>query len=275
MTSIPLAAKAMPRLGLGTWQLSGETCTSIVTEALKLGYRHVDTAAMYGNEKEVGAGIRASGLPRRELFITTKVWPDNLGAGDLQASAEASLKRLDLAAVDLLLIHWPNGNIPLAESIGALCATQRAGLTKAIGVSNFPGALMDEAVSLASEPLVCNQVEFHPFLSQDTVYAACRRHGMILTAYAPVARGRVNEETTITGIAKRLNASAGQVSLAWLFSKAGVAAIPKTASPNRLAENLAALDLTLTDADCRAIDGLGSASGRMVNTTFAPAWDPV
>ena len=177
----------IPAIGLGTWELRGRTCTRMVGAALRLGYRHIDTAEMYDNEREVGEGLRASGIDRRELFVTTKVWPSHFAPRELERAAKASLARLQLAQVDLLLLHWPNPQIPLSETLDALCKIKRMGLARHIGVSNFTVALVEQAVKLMTEPLVCNQIEMHPLIDQSKVAAACRRHGMAVVAYSPIA----------------------------------------------------------------------------------------
>src|SRR5215831_15854569 len=179
----------IPLIGLGTWELRGRTCARVVEQALERGYRHVDTAELYDNEREVGEGLRAAGIKRDEVFITTKVWPSHFAPRELERSAQASLARLELSHVDLLLLHWPNPQIPLRDTLGALCKVKRMGLTRHIGVSNFTVALIEEAVKLADEPLVCNQIEVHPFVDQSKVIAACRQHGMAVVAYSPVDRG--------------------------------------------------------------------------------------
>jgi len=273
--TISAAGVTMPAIGLGTWNLRGAECRKVVAEAISLGYRHIDTATMYGNEREVGEGIAAGGVARRDLFVTTKAWPDDLGPKDLLKSAETSLGKLGLPFVDLFLIHWPNPAIPLAQSIDALCEVKRRGWARAIGVANFNAAMVDEAAARAVEPLACNQVEYHPFLSQQAVLAACRRHGMALTAYCPLARGRVADAPVLAEIAARHGRTAGQVALAWLTGQPGVAAIPKTARRERLIENLAAAELTLSDDEMARIAALARPDGRLVeNGGFSPAWDP-
>src|ERR1700722_13955823 len=179
----------IPVIGLGTWDLRGRVCARVVEQALRLGYRHVDTAEMYDNEREVGEGVHASGVKRNEVFVTTKIWPSHFAPRELARAARDCLVRLRLSEVDLLLLHWPNPQIPLRETLGALCKVKRMGLARSIGVSNFTVALLDEAVAIADEPLVCNQIEMHPFLDQSKVVAACRRHGMAVVAYSPIARG--------------------------------------------------------------------------------------
>jgi len=162
----------IPLLGLGTWELRGRACTRVVEQALRLGYRHVDTAEMYDNEREVGEGLRASGIKRDEVFVTTKIWPSHFAPRELERAARDCLVRLRLSEVELLLLHWPNPQIPLAETLGALAKVKRDGLARHIGVSNFTVALIEEAVRLTSEPLVCNKIECHPFLDQSKVIAA-------------------------------------------------------------------------------------------------------
>src|SRR5882672_4380644 len=208
----------IPLVGLGTWDVRGRTCARIVEQALRLGYRHVDTAELYENEREVGEGLRASGVKRDQVFITTKVWPSHFAPRELELSAKESLVRLRLSEVDLLLLHWPNPQIPLSETLGALCKVKRMGLARHIGVSNFTVALIEEAVKLAGEPLVCDQVEVHPFLDQSKVIEACRQHGMAVVAYSPIARGGVKNDALLARIGKAYDKtgapkSAAQVSL--------------------------------------------------------------
>ncbi len=266
----------IPRIGLGTWPMKGEECSKAVAAALAAGYRHIDTAAMYGNEADVGAGLKAGGVPRDEIFVTTKVWWENIGEGALQRSAEESLAKLGLSDVNLLLIHWPSKTIPLAESIRALCDAKRRGLARNIGISNFPTKLIDQAMQLTTEPIVCNQVEYHPHLDQTKVLAACRRHGLALVAYCPLGRGNVGgvlEEPVVKAIAARLGRTAGQVVMRWHMQQPGVIAVPKSATPSRIAENLDVFGFELSDADMAALSGLAKPNGRVVNLAFAPEWD--
>ena len=264
----------IPAIGLGTWPLSGQECVGAVQFALECGYDHVDTAAMYGNETEVGEGIRASGRVRHSVFLTTKVWYDNLHDGDLQRSAENSLSQLGFDHVDLLLIHWPNLNIPLAESIGALCDARKRGLARNIGVSNFPSAMVNEAVSLADEPLCANQVEYHPFLNQDAVLSACRAHGMAMTAYAPIARaGALFQQSVIQDLAKEKQRTEAQIVLRWHIQQDGVVAVPKSANSDRIRSNLAVDGFELSNAEMSRISGLARPDGRTIDPSWRPNWD--
>src|SRR6202789_3649673 len=180
----------IPAIGLGTWELRGRACARRVEQALRLGYRHIDTAQVYENEREVGEGLRGSGVRRDDVFVTTKVWTTHFAPNDLERSTKESLARLRLAEVDLLLLHWPNPQVPLAETLSALAHVRQLGMAKHIGVSNFTVALIEEAVAACAEPLVCDQVEYHPYLDQAKVREACARHGMPVVAYSPVAKGR-------------------------------------------------------------------------------------
>ena len=264
---------AIPALGLGTWKLVGAECAQAVQWALAAGYRHIDTAAIYGNEEAVGAGLKAGALPRDAIFVTTKVWYEDLRPGDLERSAEASLRRLGLDHVDLLLIHWPNPRIPLADSLRALGEAKRLGLTRNIGVSNFTSGMVAEAAALCPEPLVANQCEYHPYLDQSPVLAACRRHGLALTAYCPLGRGELPKERIIQDIARRHGKTPAQVVLRWHVQQPGVAAIPKSGDRNRMAENLAVFDFSLDDDEMRCIAALARPNGRMVTPDWAPRWD--
>ncbi len=238
----------IPAIGLGTWALRGRTCARMVDEALRLGYRHIDTAEMYENEREVGEGLRASGVPREDLFITTKVWSSHLAPNDLARSARQSVARLHVAQVDLLLIHWPNPRIPLAQTIPALCKVKTDGLARHIGVSNFDAALVGEAMRLASEPLVNDQIEWHPFIDQSATRKACRKHGLSVTAYSPVAKGRAANNKMLAAIGAGHGKTATQVALRFLLQE-GAIVIPRTSRSERLVENFAVFDFALSDAE--------------------------
>jgi diketogulonate reductase-like aldo/keto reductase len=259
---------SIPAIGLGTWRLRDEAGSQAVVWGIEAGYRHVDTAAMYENEEAVGEGLRASGVPRNELFVTTKVWPTELRPGDLQRSAEASLKLLGLSHVDLFLIHWPNLEIPLKDSIGALNDVKRRGLARHIGVSNFSAKLLDEAVGLSAEPLVANQCEYHPYLDQSRVRAACKRHGLAFTSYCPLGRGELPQNPVIQEIAACHGRSAGQILLRWHVQQPGTVAIPKSGNRDRIAQNIDIFDFALSEDEMARISGLARPDGRMVT----PAW---
>src|SRR4030081_808451 len=262
----------IPAIGLGTWELRGRTCARLVEHVLRLGYRQIDTAHVYENEREVGEGLRASGVKRGELFVTTKVWTTHFWPIELERSAKESLVRLRLTEVDLLLLHWPNPQVPLAETLGALARVKQLGLARHIGVSNFTVALIEEAVAACPEPLVCDQVEYHPYLDQTKVLEACARHGMATVAYSPVAKGRIRGDETLLRIGQSHGKTAAQVSLRWLGQQ-NVAAIPRTPKIERLSENIDIFDFTLSDDEMRLIFRMGSAKGRLTDFGFAPKWD--
>jgi len=264
----------IPQLGLGTWELRGRACARVVEQALRLGYRHLDTAEIYDNEREVGEGLRASGLRRSEVFVTTKIWPAHFAPPELERAARECLVRLRLSEVDLLLLHWPNRQVPLAETLGALCKVKREGLARHIGVSNFTVTLIDEAVRESSEPLVCDQVEYHPFLDQSKVIAACRRHGMAVVAYSPIARGGARNDKVLARIGAVYGKTAAQVSLRYLVQQ-GVVVIPRTSKVERLSENAAIFDFALSAQDMAEISRLAHPGGRVVNFAYSgsPQWD--
>ncbi|MCV3240406.1 aldo/keto reductase [Mesorhizobium sp. ZC-5] len=266
----------IPAIGLGTWTLKDDQCSDLVSHALAVGYRHVDTAKMYDNEAAVGAGIKASSVPRDDIFLTTKVWWTDLAPADLERSTEGSLKRLGLDHVDLLLIHWPNARIPLEGTIKALNRMRERGLTRHIGVANFPTRLLGEAIALSDAPLVANQVEYHPYLDQTKVHAACRAAGMAMVSYCPLYRGGgLLEEEAIRSAASRLGKTPGQVVLRWHVQQEGVVAIPRTTRKERLVENAAIFDFQLSDAEMTEINALTKANSRICEHDFSPGegWD--
>jgi 2,5-diketo-D-gluconate reductase B len=262
----------IPAIGLGTWELRGRTCARLVEQALRLGYRHIDTAQVYENESEVGEGLRASGIHRDDVFVTTKVWTTHFAPNDLERSTKESLARLRLTEVDLLLLHWPNPRIPLQETLGALAHVKKLGMAKHIGVSNFTVALIEEAVAASPEPLVCDQVEYHPYLDQTKVRQACIDHGMALVAYSPVAKGRIKNDKALARIGENYRKTAAQVCLRWLVQQ-NVAAIPRTSKIERLSENIEIFDFELSDEEMRRISAMGSAKARLTDFGFAPKWD--
>src|SRR5690242_9075827 len=226
---------------------------------------------MYDNEREVGEGVKASGL-RSEVMVTTKVQPTFLAPHDLERSVKESLAKLRLDVIDLLLIHWPNPRVPLVETLGAMGKMKREGYTRQIGVSNFTVALLEEAAKVSPEPLVCNQVECHPFLNQDKVIAACRKHGMAMVAYSPIARSSAAGDKLLARIGKAHGKSAVQISLRYLTQQ-GIAAIPRTSKVERLKENFGIFDFALTDAEMREVHALGGHDGRIVDWSWSPQWD--
>jgi diketogulonate reductase-like aldo/keto reductase len=272
MLSVEANGAKIPAIGLGTWELRGRTCARLVEQALRLGYRHIDTAQVYENEREVGDGLRASGVRREDVFITTKVWTSHFAPHDLERSARESLIRLRVSEVDLLLLHWPNPRVPLSETLEALANVRKLGMTRHIGVSNFTVALIEEAVGKCPAPLVCNQVEYHPYLDQTKVREACARHGMAVVAYSPIAKGRIRNDERLDGIGKAHGKTAAQICLRWLVQQ-GVAAIPRTSRLERLSENIAVFDFELPEAEMRQISELGSREGRLTDYGFAPKWD--
>jgi diketogulonate reductase-like aldo/keto reductase len=262
----------IPAIGFGTWELQDDVCSRAVEQALRLGYRHIDTAQVYDNEREVGEGIRASHVRRSDVFVTTKVWTTHFAPNDLQRSVKESLVKLRLSEVDLLLLHWPNPHVPLEETLGGLAHVKQLGMARHIGVSNFTVALMDRAVASCPEPLVCNQVEYHPFLDQTKVLAACARLGLALVAYSPIAKGQAKNAEVLTRIGAVHGKSAAQVSLRWLVQQ-NVVAIPRTSKVERLSQNIDVFDFELSDDEMRQIFAMGSAKGRLTNLMFAPDWD--
>ena len=271
MIHIDVKGVRVPALGLGTWALSGRGCYEAVRTALSLGYRHIDTADMYGNEAEVGRAIRDSGLARDDIFLTTKVPPGKLHARDAKHCAEESLRKLGLDRVDLLLIHWPNSSVPLGETLGAFAELRAAGRTRFIGVSNFPAQMLRAAVEEHGADLLCNQVEYHPYLSQRAVLAAAQKYGLMVTAYSPVAKGRVARDPKLAAIGRKYGKSAVQVALRWLIEQPGVAAIPKAGSREHIAANMDIFDFSLGAEDRATIAALGE--GRRLVDFGDGDWD--
>jgi 2,5-diketo-D-gluconate reductase B len=248
----------MPVIGLGTWQLQGKACIEAVRDALDIGYRHIDTAAMYGNEAEIGEAIAAAGVGREELFLTTKIWTDHFRAADVVRSTDASLRKLRTEYVDLLLMHWPNEAVPLKETLGAMAKIAIEGKARAIGVSNFPGPLLEAAIAASPVPIACDQVKCHVGFGQGPLLKVARRRGVVVTAYSPLARGSLVRDANLRKIAEKHRVTPGQVALRWLIEQEGVAAIPKAASLKNLHENFALFEFSL-DPEDRAL--LDAASG--------------
>ncbi len=262
----------IPALGFGTSSLGD--CGEVVATALELGYRHIDTAWKYGTERGVGEGIRASGVPRAEIFLTTKVSHEYLRADDFARSVDESLKNLGVDYVDLLLVHWPNPEIPLTEPMPALAKAKRQGLARHIGVANFNIALLDEAIRLCPEPLVNLQAEYHAHLDQTKLVEACRRRGMLFTAYCPLGRGRLLRDPVLADVAARKGRPLAQIALRWLIQQGNIIPIPRSSKPERIAENLDVFDFALSDDEMKRISALKRADGRIANPIGrAPAWD--
>lgn len=267
-------SKHIPNPGLGTYRLTGDTLHHAVTTALTLGYRHIDTAQFYGNEAEVGAAIKASMVPRSDIFLTTKVWWDQLEPAALKASVEESLKKLGTDYVDLLLIHWPSPNdeVPMRDYLTALKEVKEAGKARHIGVSNFTKAQIDQAVEiLGAEEILTNQIEVHPFLQNRELVAHCEHHGIIPTAFMPLAVGKVLEDDTLKAIAEKYAVNPAQVAIAWL-SQRGIPTFPSSTKEKNLKSNLDALKLELSQEDMDAIAKLDRGE-RVASPDFAPKWD--
>ena len=272
MPSITTRGAAMPAIGFGTSSLSGNAA-EIVAAALQAGYRHIDTAWKYGSERAVGQALRASQVPRGEVFLTTKVSHEYLRADDFARSVDESLKNLAVDYVDLLLVHWPNEAIPLAETMGALAMSKRRGLARHIGVANFNTSLLDHASQHCPEPLAVLQAEYHPYLDQTKLLAACRRHELIFTAFCPLARGRMFNDPVLGAIARRRGRTIAQIALRWLLQQ-NVAAIPRSSNPQRIAENIDIFDFALTDHEMKQISALKKSDGRIANPAGrVSGWD--
>ena len=262
----------IPMIGLGTMTLKGDVCVQAVKTALDMGYRHLDSAAFYGNEVENGEGMRQSGVKREDILLCTKVRQENLRPADFVKVIDQSLVNFKLPYVDLLLIHWNNKDIPFSESIGALCQAKKDGKAKHVGVANFTSKMLDEAWAVTTEPLVCNQIEVHPFINQDKVIAASKKHGMAIVAYVPIARGKVPGADALERIGKAHGKSAAQVSLRYLV-QLGCCSIPRTATPAHMKENLDVFDFNLSDAEMAELKKLNATNMRVVNPPHAPVWD--
>lgn len=270
MHDIEAQGAKMPAIGLGTWMMEGETCTRAVEEALALGYRHIDTAQMYGNEAEIGEAMDASDVPRDEIWLTTKVWQDYLARDQLKRVAEQSLRKLRTDSLDLLLIHWPNPEVPLDEPLGAMRELQDDGRVRFLGVSNFPAGWLRAALERA--PIFCNQVEHHVYLPQPDLERMAHDHDLVLAAYCPLARGRVLRDATLEAIGERHGKSAAQVALRWLVQRERIAAVPKASSEAHLRGNLDVLDFELSEDDLERIARLGRGE-RLIDPGFAPDWN--
>ncbi len=274
MKTVNAHGAAIPVLGFGTFRMEAPDVLRMVPAALKLGFRHVDTAQIYRNEAAVGEAIAGSGVARGDVFLTTKVWIDHFAPDRFMASVAESLTKLKTDHVDLLLLHWPNGSVPLADQIGALNAVREAGKTLHIGVSNYNIALLTQALALSAAPLVTNQVEYHPYLDQRVLMAAMREAGMALTAYYAMADGKVFADPLLADIAARHHRSIAQIVLRWLVQQEGVVALSKTVSEDRARDNAAIFDFALGEAEMAAIHGLAVPDGRVLKPEgLSPVWD--
>ncbi|MCX8998514.1 aldo/keto reductase [Rhizobiaceae bacterium BDR2-2] len=274
MHVVPSNGANIPALGFGTFRMPEDEVLAILPKAIALGFRHIDTAQIYGNEAAVGTAIAQSRVPRPDIFLTTKVWVDRFRRADLIASVDESLKKLKTDYVDLLLLHWPKSDVPLAERIGALNEVVKAGKARHIGISNFNAAMTEEAVSLSDVPLATNQVEYHPYLDQTKVIGAARKHGLSVTAYYVMADGRVPKDQLLREIGAAHGKTAAQVALRWVVQQEGLVALSKTATESRLKENFDIFDFALTDHEMQAIHAMAQPDGRIVDPAeLAEAWD--
>jgi 2,5-diketo-D-gluconate reductase B len=269
-TKLTVQGVEVPKLGLGTWQITGRACVEAVRDALDLGLRHVDTARAYGNEAEVGWGLQRSGVDRDDVFLTTKLWYTRLRAGEVRAQLEGSLRDLGTDYVDLLLIHWPNRSVPLGETLAAMARLRDEGKMRHLGVSNFPARLVREALEHA--PILCDQVELHPYLGQPALLSLARERDLMLTAYSPLARGELLREPVLKEIGAAHGKTSAQIVLRWLLDQPQVTAVPKASSHEHRAANLDVFDFELSDAERGQIAGLERGL-RTAQPSWAPDWE--
>ena len=262
----------IPNLGLGTYKLLGRECREVVQRALGMGYRHIDTAAIYENEAEVGSGINATSVDRDDIWLTTKVWMTNLRKKEFTLSVEESMRKLGVDYLDLVLIHWPNSEVSLAEMVESLNEIQERDYTRFGGVSNFPLYMLEELEAYGAG-IINNQVEYHPYLDQSHIRDWLVSRGLALTAYSPLAQGHMLKDPVINDIAEDLQVTPAQVLIRWLLDQKNVIAIPKSSNPVRLRENLQVKMIRLSDAQTAKINALARPDGRFVDPDFAPVWD--
>jgi 2,5-diketo-D-gluconate reductase B len=272
MESLQTQGISLPGLGLGTFRLQGDACRAAVESALGLGYRHIDTAEMYGNEEAIGPAIAASGVARKDLHVTTKVWNENLAPDAIRKAFDTSLKKLKLDHVDLYLVHWPSPDMKLPAVLETLMKLKQEGRTRAIGVANFNIALLKQAVEEIKAPIACNQIEYHVLLDQTPIRKYMTAKSIPLVAYCPLAQGRAASNEALIAIGKKHNVSAAQVALKWLLDQDGVAAIPKASRAESQKANLGALNVKLDDDDRKTIAALPKDQ-RFVKPGFSPVWD--
>ena len=269
-TVLTIQGTAIPRLGYGTWQVTGKDATDGVRDALEIGYRHIDTARAYGNEREVGDGLAGSDVDRGDIFLTTKIWLDDFEPAQLKAAAEDSLRQLRTDHVDLLLLHWPSADVPMERSLAAMQELREAGRIRHAGVSNFPAGMLARALAIA--PLLADQVEYHPFLAQDRLLQLAQERDLTLTAYSPLAHGKVVGHPELTAIGEQYGKSAGQVALRWLLDQPNVTVLPKASSHERRMENFEVFDFRLSDEDRERIAALPK-DVRTADPAWAPDWE--
>lgn len=271
MHTVEAHGASIPALGAGTWLIQGEKCRRAVQMALELGYRHIDTASAYDNEREIGAGLRASGVDRGEVFVATKVWHADLAPDRVVASVDASRKALGLEVLDLVYVHWPSPEWPWEPALDRLFELRDRGVLRHVGVSNFNSAMLREAARRG--PVAAIQIEYHPYLGQRPIIEAARDTRTAVVAYSPLAHGRVQRDETLAEIGAVHGKTASQTALRWLVQQAGVVAIPKASSREHLAENLDIWDFELTEEQMRTIDGL-ERNLRLLHPPMSPVWDP-
>ncbi|MBS3056619.1 MAG: aldo/keto reductase [Candidatus Aenigmarchaeota archaeon] len=265
MKYLKIHGPEVPVIGFGTWQITGDQCRSAVKSALDIGYRHIDTAQRYENEEEVGSAISGSGIKREEIFLVTKVWITNLRYNDVIKSTKESLKKLKTGYIDLLLIHWPVSDISVDETLNAMNKLREEGIIRHIGVSNFSVEQLKEAQKHSE--IFCNQVEYHPFISQEKILRYCQQNNIMLTAYSPLARSKVNEDKTLIEIGEKYNKTTSQITLRWLIQQKNVAAIPKAVNMIHQKENFDIFDFELDDEYMKKIFAL-ERNEKLVN----PNW---
>lgn len=267
-----MTTRDMPLIGYGTFPLQGNEARSSVTMALEVGFRHLDTAQMYRNETEVGLALAASRIERDEIFLTTKVHPDNYGADSFGVSVERSLDALQVETVDLLLLHWPHPSLDMAAVLERLVEAHEAGLARTIGVSNFGPDDLTRAQQLVGGRIACNQIELHPFVDQRATIEAARDLGIRLTAYCPVARGKVLDDPTLQAIGKTHGRTAAEIALAWMMQQ-GIAVIPMTRSAHHAKANLESRAIMLSDDEMQRINALGRLDGKLIDPPgLTPIW---
>jgi 2,5-diketo-D-gluconate reductase B len=262
----------VPEIGLGTYKLHDRECTQIVRQALELGYRHIDTAQSYKNSRGIGEAIGTSMVSREDIYLTTKIWHTNLQPDDVLQSTEDTLRELDTPYIDLLLIHWPNERVDLRKTIEAMLVLRDQGKAMNIGVSNFPLSMLKRVMEEIRAPIFCEQVEFHPFIDQLDILDYSIENEIMMSAYCPIARGKVVDQEDLQQIGEKYGKTPAQVALRWLIEQENVVAIPKSSSKEHLQENIDIYDFELTDDEFEQIDMIQKAE-RLVNPSFAPDWD--